>query len=141
MVTEIPTYYNVKVQLCKDQGKSVGIEQNPEDGLKIVFLEEVLWLGSNLVSLQINDTDDSRKIILVFAGESGEYLLRNGTSFLLDCKLNNCPRQFAKLYSLCVGLGSTMHGKYIYPNFFNLFYMYILYCIITYIRLVCTFTG
>ena len=33
----------------------------------------------------------------------------------LDCTFKNCPGQFAKLYSLYVGFGSTSHGKYINP--------------------------
>jgi hypothetical protein len=37
LVTEIPKYDNVKTRLWQEQGKSLAIEQNPEDSPKIVF--------------------------------------------------------------------------------------------------------
>ena len=76
VVTEIPKYDNVTTQLCKKRWKGLGIEENPEHSSKIVFSEEVLRLANNFRFLRIDHTDDVGKIILDFAGEDSEYLLR-----------------------------------------------------------------
>ena len=81
MVTEIPKYDNVKTWQCKEWRKVLGTEQNPEDSLKSVFSEEVLRLGNDSSFLWIDHTDDSGKIILVFAGEDSEFLLTSRSSF------------------------------------------------------------
>ena len=60
MVTEMPKYNQVKTRLVS--------ERNTEDSSKIVFSEEVLHQANNSSFLRFDHTDDSAKIILVFAG-------------------------------------------------------------------------
>jgi hypothetical protein len=59
LLSQIPTYDNVKTRLCQERRKVPGTEKNPEDTLKTVFLEEVLRLANNSSFLQIDHTDDS----------------------------------------------------------------------------------
>jgi hypothetical protein len=81
---------------------------------KIVFSEEVLRRANNSSFLRIDQTDNSgKRILLVFAGEDSAYLFRSRTSFFLDGTFKCCPKQFAKLYSLHIDLGSTSHENYI----------------------------
>ena len=119
MVTEIPKYDNVKTRLSRT-AEVVGTEQNPEDNSKIVFPEDVLLLPNNSSFLLIDHTDGLQKIILVFGWKYCEYLLGIRTCPLppLNGSFNNCPRQFAQLYSLHVDLGSTPNLNYEYPIVF-----------------------
>ena len=48
-----------------------------EDSSQTALSEEVLRLANNSSFLRTDHTDDSVKIILVFAGEYREYLLRS----------------------------------------------------------------
>jgi hypothetical protein len=72
-------------------GEKFGVtEQNPEDSSQTAISEEVLRLANNSSFLRIDHTDDSRKIILVFAGDYREYLLKGRLFFntiLYICKL------------------------------------------------------
>ena len=67
-ITEIPKYCNVKTGLCQKRRKTLGAKCNPEDISKIVFLEDDLRLANNCSCLRTDGTEDSREIIILFAG-------------------------------------------------------------------------
>jgi hypothetical protein len=58
-LSEIPKYDNIKTRLCQERREVLGTEQNPENTLKIVFLEEVLRLANTSSFLRIDQTADS----------------------------------------------------------------------------------
>jgi hypothetical protein len=80
MVTEVTEYNNIQDSTCKERRNFLDSEQHPEDISKIVFSEEVLRRANNSRPFRIHRTDNSGTIILFFAGEDSEYLLRSRTS-------------------------------------------------------------
>ena len=96
-------------------------EIHQEDVSKTVFSEDVLRLANNSSFLRIDHTDDSGKIILVFArGRVWIFTFGSRISILLDDTFKNCPRQFAQLYCLHVDLWSTSLESYIQPVMYAL---------------------
>jgi len=73
----------------QEQRKGLSTEQYPEDSSKIVFSDEVLRLGNKSSFPLVDHTVEWEKIILVFAREDCENLLRSRTIFL-DCPFENC---------------------------------------------------
>ena len=67
MATEVPNYDNVKSRQCKERRNVLGTEQNPEDNSRIVFSEDDLLLENNSSHLQIDQTENSGKTILIIA--------------------------------------------------------------------------
>lgn len=65
-------------------------------------------------------SDDSGKIKLVCAGEDVNIYSETELLFFYDTQLKIVRGNFAQLYSLYVGLGSTLHGKYTHPVLFAL---------------------
>jgi hypothetical protein len=108
-VSAVPKYDNVKTRLCQGRQNFHGTEQNPENTLKIVFLEGVLRLANNWDFLQIDHTDESSLL-----EKALNIYLEAELLFILDVVFKSCPIHFFQLYSSHVDRESTSHKNYIH---------------------------
>lgn len=120
IVSETPSYENVKTSLCRQRRAVLGTTQNPADSKDILFKSEALLLSNSESFLCLDFLNDMGKRILVFAGAHAKEFLSSGEIFFLDGTFQSCPKQFSQLYTIHVENGSTETETHVYPAIFAL---------------------